>query len=98
LLLALFMVLVVPSCWFGTLERANGNSALIPPNGNEEEREEHDASAEHRVVRRIAPPPGRPSPSTIVDTQRAPVVRVASKLPDVGPTLHPSRFSVRRLR
>lgn len=92
------MVLVVPSCWFGTLARANGNSALIPPNGNEEEREEHEETAEHAVIRRATPPPAPPARSAIVRTQPAPFVRVSSTRPDVGPTLHPFRFSVRRLR
>jgi len=96
LLLTLFMVLVLPSCWYGTVQRALVASD-IPANGNEEEREEHDQEQhKEEVARRTTPPPdtaSAPSAQTRPATPPAPVrVVVAS----VAPPVHPSRFSVRR--
>ena len=41
-LVAVFMVFVLPACWFGALERANRLGTLAPSTSNSnEEREEH---------------------------------------------------------
>lgn len=97
LLLTLFMVLVLPSCWYGTLSRAVVASD-IPANSGEEERDEHEQEhAAQEVARRSSPPPARAAAAAAkalaaVGTHARPRVRVAS----VAPPVHPSLYSVRR--
>ncbi|HVK76610.1 MAG TPA: hypothetical protein VM734_24960 [Kofleriaceae bacterium] len=87
------MVLVLPYCWYDTLQRAPQN---IPANANEEEREEHESEQAQEVARRATPPP-LPAPPRLVRT--LPVAVVAHepvRLASVAPPVHPSRLSVRR--
>jgi hypothetical protein len=96
LLLTLFLVLVLPSCWYGTLSRAVVASD-IPANSGEEERDEHEQEHATEVARRSSPPPARPATAAVkalsaVGTPAPMLVRVAS----VAPPVHPSLYSVRR--
>ena len=97
--MALFLVLVLPACWYATLSRATllGTEAPSSSNSNEE-REEHQESGEDEVVAvgTRPPPPERVerAPSVVVVPVIVPVV---TKLVSVAPAPHPSQFSVRRL-
>lgn len=98
LLLTLFLVLVLPSCWYGTLQRALVTSD-IPANSNEEERHEHgdDVRTPDEASRRTSSPPAKEQARTAGSPPRTPApprVRVAS----VADPVHPSLYSVRRLR
>src|SRR5688572_29472281 len=96
LLLTLFMVLVLPSCWYGTLQRAIVASD-IPANGNEEERDEHEQEQHKEEVDRRTSPPPQTAPAPIahppITSAAAPSRAVVAS---VAPPVHPSRFSVRR--
>ena len=100
--LAVFLVLVLPSCWYGALERAAVLTLQGPTNANStEEREEHqeqDDDERDALGTRPPPPdraPERPAPTRIaIVTTSAPLLASAS----VAPVPHPAQFSVRRLR
>jgi hypothetical protein len=98
-LVAVFMVLVLPACWYGALERSNLFGTAAPSNANNnEEREEHE---EHEVAttdvagRRPPPPPKAGPRATPKAIQRAHVrVRIAES---VAHPAVPSKLSERRL-
>ena len=97
--MALFLVLVLPACWYASLSHAMlvGADALSSSSNNEE-REEHQESEEGEVaaIGTRPPPPERVERAQCVVV--APViVPVVTKLVSVAPAPHPSQFSVRRL-
>jgi hypothetical protein len=98
-LLALFLVLVLPACWYGALGRMQGGLAATgsSSSNNNEEREEHQ---EREVMARDAKG-SRPPDSTPVRV-RTQIVRVATREPllrvgSVAPPPNPAILSVRRL-
>lgn len=101
-LVAGFLVLVLPACWYGALARANAQNVAGPSNANSnEEREEHQEREEHEVtaVGNRPPPPARRAATRsdevrIVAATRTPSMLVAS----IAPVPHPAQFSIRRLR
>jgi len=100
-LIAVFLVLVLPSCWYGALTRAQAQNLQGPSTSNSnEEREEHERhdEDERQALGTRPPPPARQSARTsaprIVVAPRAPAILVAS----VAPVPHPAQFSIRRLR
>lgn len=97
--MALFLVLVLPACWYGALSRAWIERSQGPSSANSnEEREEHQERDEHRVVGLGTPPPPRPRPRPRSSVRLASVSRAAPAIvASVAPRLHPSVFSVRRL-
>jgi hypothetical protein len=96
LLLTLFMVLVLPSCWYGTLQRAIAPQD-VPANANEEEREEHEQEhAQVEIARRTAPPPLPGAPQTAKELPAIAVATQPVRLASVAPPVHPSLYSVRR--
>lgn len=98
LLLTLFMVLVLPSCWYGTLQRAIAPQD-IPANANEEEREEHEQEhSQIEIARRTAPPPLPEAPQTAKALAAPAVASKPVRLASVAPPVHPSLYSVRRLQ
>lgn len=97
LLLAIFMVALLPACFYGGLLRAEvvGSSS----NSNEEHREEHREEAERLEELKNTSPRVRP-PVAILPPARPVLVRcepvAAPRL--VNPYIpHPSRYSERRL-
>lgn len=98
-LVAAFMVLVLPACWFGALERAvaQGRTAPSSSNNNEEreEHQEHVADVRDEAGRRPPSPPQALSQYTssrpTVSSPRS-IVAVSVAAPVV-----PSKFSERRL-
>jgi hypothetical protein len=98
-LLALFLVLVLPACWYGALARAQALDRAAPSSSNNnEEREEHE---DHDIELREAlgqRPPRSSAPRRDVSRRAAPPVLEPTRLASVGPAVHPSRFSERRLR
>ena len=97
--LSVFLVLVLPACWYGAMTRAAilGVQAPSAANSNEE-REDHKGHEEVHAVAgstRTPPPDAVPPASTrvVVFTHvHAPTRVLAGALAP-----HPSRFSVRRL-
>ncbi|MDX2087666.1 MAG: hypothetical protein SFX73_07440 [Kofleriaceae bacterium] len=97
-LLTLFMVLVLPSCWYGTLQRAVAPQD-IPANANEEEREEvENEQTQEEIARRTSPPPLPEAPLHSSKTPTTPAARKTERLASVAPPVHPSLYSVRRLQ
>jgi hypothetical protein len=99
-LLALFMVLVLPACWYGALARAQSLGIAAPSSSNNnEERDEHEErEIEVADAAGQRPPVPRPEPEP---AERRHVVAPAlapTRLASVAPPVHPSRFSERRLR
>jgi hypothetical protein len=95
--LALFMVFVVPMCWFGALARAKALNIPGPSSSNNnEEREEHE---ETEISVRDAQ--GSRPPVFAAPELRSPAERVDAPAPrqlaSVAHLLEPSVFSVRRL-
>lgn len=101
--MTLFLVLVLPACWYGALTQAWLTNAQGPSSSNSyEERDEHEERDEQqKVVHRSAPPTPpqsspQPSPSLalvgVIVSRTAPAITAS-----VAPQLHPSQFSVRRL-
>jgi len=102
-LVAVFLVAVLPWCWYGAQEQAHAQSVPGPSNASSnEEREEHESHGEQEVEARGTRPPlpprrgtlARPADSRIVATTRGPSILVAS----FAPVPHPAQFSVRRQR
>jgi len=101
-LVAGFLVLVRPACWYGALTRAQALNLQAPSNANSnEEREEHQEHEEHEVAavgnRPPPPPSGAPARTSVSRTlaaARTPSILVAS----IAPVPHPAQFSIRRLR
>lgn len=97
--IAAFMVLVLPACWFGALERAaaQGRAAPSSSNNNEEREEHQEQEIEVRDIagRRPPSPPrtfaNRASSRPTVAAPRS-IVAVSVAAPVV-----PSKFSERRL-
>lgn len=93
-LLALFMVFVIPVCWYGALARAD---ATQNSNNNNEEREEHEERDEGSARPAFSRPlPPKPPVVNITRSTRLTVtpprlVSSQAHLPE------PSRFSERRL-
>lgn len=100
-LIAGFLVLVLPSCWYGALARAQALNLQGPSSSNNnEEREEHERGEEEQrqALGTRPPPPARSSARTsvlrCVAATHTPAIRVAS----VAAVPHPAQFSIRRLR
>jgi hypothetical protein len=92
-LLALFMVFVIPVCWYGALARAD---ATQNSNNNNEEREEHeerDESSARPTVSRPVPP----KPAIVEVAQKAPPFVAPRIIASQAHAPIPSRFSERRL-
>jgi hypothetical protein len=99
--LALFMVLVLPACWYGALERARAIGLVGPSaaNNNEEERHE-DEEREVNVVDAFGHPPPQPprmTPATFVVTTIATHTTTPTLVASVALAPEPSRYSVKRL-
>ena len=103
LLLTTFMVMVLPMCWYGALAHAAVLGIEGPPtSNNNEEREEHDERDDGEKEGFGTRPPDPPAPiarshhgtSIVQPAATAPPAITAS----VAPAVHPSQFSVRRLR
>ena len=98
-LLAVFMVLVLPACWFGALERSRLFGTVAPSNANSneerDEHEEHDVDVRDVAGRRPpAPPPEAPR------VARTSIQRVLSRVRIIASVAHPripSKLSERRL-
>ena len=98
LLVAAFMVLVLPACWYGAVARAAAAGTQGPSSSNNnEEHEEREKPGTHKldVVGRRPPPPQRHAHRVV--RARANVTERGTTAGSVAPVLHPSRFSVRRL-
>lgn len=101
--MALFLVTVLPYCFFEARARAQvAGSTNGPSNGNSnnnEEREEREDRDEGHVVQvGSRPPPVTPEPPRIqVSTVAVAAPRTSAISRSVAPQLHPSQFSVRRL-
>jgi hypothetical protein len=98
-LLAFFLVLVLPSCWYGALTRAAvlGSDGPSSSNNNEE-REEHQETSEEEVVAVGTRPPPPERVERVETVVLAPVLLpVPTKLVSVALPPHPAQFSVRRL-
>ncbi len=100
-LIAGFLVLVLPSCWYGALARAQALNVQGPSSSNNnEEREEHERGEEtqRQALGTRPPPPARTSARTLaarfVAAQPAPTILVAS----LAHVPHPAQFSIRCLR
>jgi hypothetical protein len=97
-LLVLFMVFIIPGCWYGALERASATqSAPNSNNNNNEEREEHDGENEAapRAAHGRSP---RPRPVALVSISRpTPILAQRAILASQAHAPEPSRFSERRL-
>jgi hypothetical protein len=100
-LVAGFLVLVLPACWYGALARAQALNVQGPSSSNNnEEREEHERGEEtqRQALGTRPPPPARSSArieaARFVVAQPAPAILVAS----IAPVPHPAQFSIRRLR
>lgn len=95
--LALFMVFVLPMCWFGALTRAKALNIPGPSSSNNnEEREEHEQSeVTIRDAQGVRPPLEAP-----VSAARDSIVRVEALAPRELVSVavpEPSVLSVRRL-
>jgi hypothetical protein len=97
--MVLFMVAVLPACWYGALERALASGqGFSTANSNEEreEKEEHDVEERESLGRRPPPPPREiPRTADIVRVLAAP--RVQPLAASIAQPPEPSRFSERRL-
>ncbi len=101
-IVAVFLVVVLPWCWYGAQAQAQALNLPGPSNANSnEEREEHEGHGEQEVEtrgNRPPPPPrgasARATGTRIVAAHREPSIVVAS----VAPVPHPAQFSIRRLR
>ena len=97
-LLALFMVFVLPACWFGALARAQELGMAAPSSSNNnEEREEHE---EREIATRDAQgnrPPPPPPVATRAERARGPIVAPTFVVAPVAHPLELSVLSVRRL-
>jgi hypothetical protein len=97
--LALFMVLVLPACWYGAVERARALGQVGPSSANNNEEERHeDEEREVGVVDAFGHPPPQPptEPAAFVVTTivtHTPPALVAS----VALAPEPSLYSVKRL-
>lgn len=98
-LLALFLVLVLPSCWYGALTRAAVLGAEGPStSNNNEEREEHQETSEDEAAAIGTRPPPPERVERVETVFSVPVIVLAPpKLVSVAPPPHPAQFSVRRL-
>jgi hypothetical protein len=100
-LLSIFMVALLPACFYGGLLRAE--LAGSPGNGNEEHREEHREGAERlEEMKDVAPRVRRPvaihRPAQPVLVWGPPPAAPRIVEPDLDPYIpHPSRYSERRL-
>lgn len=96
-LVAVFMVFVLPACWFGALERASRLGTLAPSSSNSnEEREEHE---EHEVATRD-PQGQRPpveGPEIIIETVLERVAVATPVQSSITFAPEPSVLSVKRL-
>ncbi len=96
-LVALFMVLLLPSCLYGTLSRATA-TAELPTNGNEEERDKHEERAEVEAVHEHAAPTRMRVARTADAWAVFPVRKRHARVVSVAPRPDLARFSVRRQR
>ncbi len=102
-LIALFMVLVLPSCWYGAMSRAAILGDVAPSSANSnEEREEHESDEQGEVqALGTRPPPPERSPARTASNRIAilatPTTKPSSEV-SFAPVPHPAQFSVRRLR
>ncbi len=97
--IALFLVLVLPACWYGALSRANiaGRTAPSSSNNNEE-REEHEERKEDELTAFGSPPSPPPLAARTFEATRVALVSNSPTVKtSVAPKLHVSQFSVRRL-
>lgn len=97
--IALFLVLMLPACWYGALSRAYvaGTSAPSSSNNNEE-REEHEERKEEELTAFASPPPPPETAARSFETTRVALVLLNPTVKtSVAPKLHVSQFSVRRL-
>lgn len=98
-ILAVFMVLVLPACWFGALERSRTCGTVAPSNANNneerDEHEEHDLDL-HDVAGRRPPAPPPDAPRIV----RTTLQRIHSTVRIIASVAHPpvpSKLSERRL-
>jgi hypothetical protein len=98
-LLAMFLVLVLPACWFGALARAQALDRAAPSSSNNnEEREEHEGRESEPREAFGQRPPRSSAPARDASRRAATPVLEPTRLASVAPAVHPSRFSERRLR
>jgi hypothetical protein len=98
-LVALFMVLVVPACWYGA--SAPGQPSRASASSSEEEHRDHEAEASSELeAHGKRPPPPRMTAARADQVRAVPAAspRAPAITASVAPAIPPSRFSVRRLR
>lgn len=98
--LSVFLVLVLPACWYGAMTQAARLGVAAPTAANSnEEREDHDG---HEEVHQLAGSSRTPPPDDVPPAAARAIVTLAylhapTRVPAGAPAPHPSRFSVRRL-
>jgi hypothetical protein len=96
-LLALFMVFVLPACWFGMMSQARAQG--LPPPSSANNNEEHETHTPAKLptahgVRRLAPDDPPRVVRLVIGRVELPAPRLRTSLTD---RLNPAVLSVRRL-
>lgn len=96
--IALFLVLVLPACWYGALTRSFvAGSAPLTSNNNEEREEHEERKVDELTESSDPPPPPQRTARLIRLTRVARVMHSPTVKTSVAAKVHVSQFSVRRL-
>lgn len=97
--LSVFLVLVLPACWYGAMTRAAILGAQSPSAANSnEEREDHDGHEEvHAVAGSTRTPPSDAVPPVSARAVAVSYAHAPTRVPAGALAPHPSLLSVRRL-